>query len=95
MLAYKQIRNLFEFIKKEKIEILFDKPLKTQQANDTNSIFQKHYPVHYQTINNIIGNNLFPKYSTKPKIMVDCTLGTAGHAQQLLKKYSQLYMYYY
>ena len=52
---------------------------------------EKHFPVNHETVTRIIRENLIGK-EDNPKLLLDCTVGTAGHARLLLKTISNLHM---
>ena len=87
-------RFLFKFIERENLNgvINLDSEVKRKSPSSINGInVQDHYPVNHGTVMKLIRENLFTKDSGD-KTLLDCTVGTAGHAKLLLKNFPNLHM---
>ena len=71
----------------------FENP--TNKYDDIKSLSKSvHYPVHYETVSNLIKEhyNLQNLHDYEDVYMLDCTIGTGGHAINLLKEVPNLYV---
>lgn len=87
-------RFVFQFLEKENLKGILDLDSKTKLKAPTSIdgvSLPNHYPVNHDTVTKLIKENLFTKDSGN-KLMLDCTIGTAGHAKLLLKKFCELNM---
>lgn len=87
-------RFLFKFIEKENLNtvINLDSEVKQKAPSSINGVnVENHYPVNHGTVTKIIREHLFSKDHTD-KTLLDCTVGTAGHAKLLLKNIPNLHM---
>jgi len=87
-------RGIFNFLKNNKLEhVLADK---AESKPTENSEFAIHYPVHLETTIRLLKENKFvddtSEKSYDVKSLLDCTLGTGGHAKRMLHTFQNLYM---
>eukprot|EP01016_Furgasonia_blochmanni_P002836 TRINITY_DN1110_c0_g1_i5.p1 TRINITY_DN1110_c0_g1~~TRINITY_DN1110_c0_g1_i5.p1 ORF type:complete len:370 (+),score=56.19 TRINITY_DN1110_c0_g1_i5:142-1251(+) len=83
-------RSLFEFLKKEGIdlkEIQLANKKKTQEAES-----RPHYPVMLKNVIDVVGSKIKESDPRELFAMADCTLGTGGHAVNLLRAFPSLYL---
>lgn len=88
----------FKFIKGLGIDQGIKKPGSSGLSNKYNDIKSLsksvHYPVHYELVSNLIKSHYESQklHDYEDVYMLDCTVGTGGHAINLLKEYPNLHI---
>ena len=95
MLANIFKRGVFNFLKNQNVEHILSENIQKSTNSDTKTA-DVHYPVHLSTTLRLIKDNLYsdddPDASGEPKSLLDCTLGTGGHAKQFIKTFNNLHV---
>lgn len=52
----------------------------------------KHYPVMHEEVRKYVVKRILEKDADDYSVMLDCTIGTAGHSKMLLEEIRNLHM---